>query len=44
MDKSFVIFHQMLEKVKKQVNTEINSIKEENKKEIIKKVHRLQKL
>ena len=36
MDKSFVIFHQMLEKVKKQVNTEINSIKEENKKEIIK--------
>lgn len=36
MDKSFVIFHQMLEKVKKQFYNEVNTIKEENKKEIIK--------
>ena len=36
MDKSFVIFHQMLEKMKKQFYNEVNAIKEENKKEIIK--------
>ena len=34
MDKSFVIFHQLIDKVKRHFNYEINSIKEENKKEI----------
>jgi hypothetical protein len=34
MDKSFVIFHQLIDKVKKQFYYEINSLKEENKKEI----------
>ena len=34
MDKSVVIFHQMIDKIKKQFYNEIISIKEENKKEI----------
>ena len=34
MDKSVVIFHQMIDKMKKQFHYELNSIKEENKKEI----------